>query len=314
MPNGAAQGRNAFDPSATAAEDGNEEDQEGEGEADESQAVRIAYSASQLINPTSSQAVTPASELQGMSQAPVPAASWVVPTAAQFVPAATQFVPAAAQFVPATPGIVSTQTTDSGLVSGSRTTSIQSPLSTTSSTGKRSRPDFPGFDDYTTPQNASSTGRSSVGTGSGPSKKKKSTGNTSIPSSMQDAVMAAASSQKGARRGAAVVTVTDSPLLIGVTGAMSQLAGSIERSMQPPSERRAARVQSAMRVLEEQDHDLRVEVRLFLLQLFERDDYAIDVFTMIHDKDLRVLWVQQKYDDHMTGGSSGPPHSAPPNM
>ncbi|KIK82441.1 hypothetical protein PAXRUDRAFT_153782 [Paxillus rubicundulus Ve08.2h10] len=75
------------------------------------------------------------------------------------------------------------------------------------------------------------------------------------------------------------------PLLVGVTRTMSQLAGSIECSMQPPAEHQAARVQSAMCILEEQDHDLGVEV-LFLLQLFEGEDYAIDIFTMIHDKDI----------------------------
>ncbi|KAF9231321.1 hypothetical protein BU15DRAFT_68433 [Melanogaster broomeanus] len=243
MPSGAAQGRNALDSSFN---EGDEEDQEGEGELDGSQA------ASQLVVPTTSQQLSTAFQQ--------------LPAAFQQLSTASQVIPATSQFIPATLKVVSTATTDSGL---------------------------------------------SVAAGPGPSKWQKSAGkaSASIPSSMHEAMMTAASSQKGAR-GAAALTY---PLLIGVTGAMSQLAGSIERSMQPPAECRAARVQSAMCVLEEQDHDLRVEVRLFLLQLFERDDYAIDVFTMIHDKDLRALWVQQKYDEHNslsnTGGSSGPSHT-----
>ncbi|KIO12310.1 hypothetical protein M404DRAFT_19165 [Pisolithus tinctorius Marx 270] len=111
-----------------------------------------------------------------------------------------------------------------------------------------------------------------------PSMKKRRGANIGEPlpaMSMTDAMViaAAGSSSCNTRVQAPLPEEPPNPLLVTLLGAVTQLAGSIERTMQLAEERLSSKKQSAIRIVEEEHADLSIDQRISLFKLIREDDY-----------------------------------------
>ena len=124
----------------------------------------------------------------------------------------------------------------------------------------------------------------SSSTNTGPATKKRKGGAAADPASamaMGDAMAIAATRSSSRRTRAKAPEMPQDPMLVTLVGAVSHLAGSIERTMQPAEERVSSKKQQAIRILEDEHEELTIDEHICLLHLIGENEYIADVLTLV---------------------------------
>ena len=139
---------------------------------------------------------------------------------------------------------------------------------------------------------------SSVKTGPATKKRKENATVESAATMLMDDAMAIATTWSSSHHARArVADAPQDPMLVTLVGAVSHLAGSIERTMQPAEERMSTKKQQAIRILEDEHNDLPIEQRITLLCHIGEDDYLADVLTLVQ-KDHRSAYIKDLLQNH----------------
>ena len=134
----------------------------------------------------------------------------------------------------------------------------------------------------------------------GPATKKRkenATVESAATMSMDDMMAIAATQSSSCHAQARVADAPQDPMLVTLVGAVSHLAGSIERTMQPAEECMSTKKQQAIHILEDEHDDLPIEQWITLLRCIGEDDYLVDVLTLVQ-KDHRSAYIKDLFQNH----------------
>ncbi|KAI5993257.1 hypothetical protein EDD15DRAFT_2439411 [Pisolithus albus] len=206
-----------------------------------------------------------------------------------------------------TPGNIASGGIATGNTVTTSTTNMQSPPphSNASSRGKRPHTEMSDHDSVMASNFLELPYAQTISSANaGPSSKKRKGGNTAasvVGMTMPDAMVVAAT-PRNSRSQVAPPVEPPNPLLVSLVGAMNHLAGSVDRTMQPPEERVSTKKQQAIRILEEEHGDLPIEHRILLLHLIGENDYIADVLAVVN-KEHRLAYITDLLQKHGASAS-----------